>query len=82
MSLHDNTVSWYVNWLKEARPDWTDEQRLEVATGFADHQQQPLPAMVKEDEPEPDVPNERAASRHKERLNKFISGLLKEAGEL
>jgi len=31
--MHSNTVEWYVNWLKEARPDWTDEQRLEVATG-------------------------------------------------
>ena len=28
----DSTISWYLDWLKENRPDLSDEQRTELAT--------------------------------------------------
>jgi len=86
--MHSNTVEWYVNWLKEARPDWTDEQRLEVATGFADRQQVPVTKSTtvgdEDEEVMPDgetVGNRRAKERSEKRLADFIGGLYKQAGE-
>ncbi len=37
----DSTISWYLDWLKENRPDLSDEQRTELATGFVTVQQPP-----------------------------------------
>jgi len=80
--MHSSTVEWYVKWLQETHPDWTEDQRLEVATGFADRQQQPLPAVAELEEEAPaDETRERSKTRHEARLHKFIGGLLKEAGE-
>lgn len=45
----DSTIEWYVGWLGERNPEWTDEQRLEVATGFA-KQQEPQSLQVIEDD--------------------------------
>jgi hypothetical protein len=86
MSNHsDSTLEWYINWLAERHPEWSPEQRLEVATGFV-AQQQPL--TPKEEEPDydeiplPETPEtRREAKRADARLHKFIGGLLKEAGE-
>lgn len=52
MSNHaDSTLGWYIDWLKERNPEWSDDQRLEVATGFVTTQQVPeRPKEVEEDE--------------------------------
>jgi len=39
--VDSGTLSWYIDWLAERCPDWTDEQRLEAATGFAQSQLPP-----------------------------------------
>jgi len=83
--MHNSTIEWYVGWLKEVRPDWTDEQRLEIATGFATQQQPPVrPTEIEEDE---ELAAKDAQAAHfflrsdERRLHKLISGLLKEASE-
>jgi hypothetical protein len=59
----DSTVEWYVTWLKNFQPDWTDEQRLEVATGFAQSQLPPQRPAEIEEEPISNVLDLRAADR-------------------
>jgi hypothetical protein len=48
----DSTICWYMDWLKRRNPEWTEEQRLELATGFATSQQQPQ-KLIEQEEEEP-----------------------------
>ena len=48
----ESTVEWYVQWLEETRPDWTPEQRLEIATGFSAAQLPPERPLEQDEEPE------------------------------
>jgi hypothetical protein len=66
MSHTENTVAWYVEWLNERNPEWTDEQRLEVAIGFAQQQAPPKP-KAEEDAPETDEPQTEESAREQER---------------
>jgi hypothetical protein len=82
MSNHtDSTVEWYINWLQERNPDWTDAQRLEVATGFSKSQQVPArPTEAEEDDPVEAMERitgqeVRKAERAEERKNrKYLTG--------
>jgi hypothetical protein len=80
------TVEWYVDWLKERNPEWTDEQRLEIATGFANQQLPVTKSATVGEEPaadeEPTPEDVREQKRKAERLlNGYIGNLFKEAGE-
>lgn len=78
------TTEWYVEWLKDNYPDWSDEQRLEIATGFAKQQEFIVGTVVEVEEPVADDPkaDARAKRRKDERmLRGYMSSLLKEAGE-
>lgn len=73
MSNTQTTIEWYVEWLRERNPDWTDEQRLEVATGFAVLQEPPKRPVV---EPE-ETPDEQTAAeaRKEDRKNRrYLTG--------
>jgi hypothetical protein len=75
-----STLEWYVNWLAERYPDWTEEVRLSLATDFAIQQ---LPPVRKTDEfGEPDTTEEeltRAEQRKRARLTgKELMDILKE----
>ena len=68
-----STVEWYQQWLAERRPDLTEEQSAELATGFATTQQPPKkPTEAEEDtaidEAQKDA--ERMLSRHEDRKNR------------
>ena len=70
--LRDSTIQWYVEWLEDCRPDLSDVQRYEMATGFTDAQCTP-PAAAAEDITDEDVVDlldatERANMRKRERL--------------
>lgn len=73
MSTHiANTAEWYVKWLEERYPDWTPEQRLEIATNFAEQQTITLrPAQIEEDE-EPQS-NARAEERADARKRSYLT---------
>jgi hypothetical protein len=73
MSNHtDSTLDWYVDWLKERNPEWTDAQRLEAATGFVAAQQPPQkPVEIEEDE-ERGAVDARKAERAEERRNRSV----------
>jgi hypothetical protein len=48
--VHDSgTLAWYLAWLSERNPEWTDEQRLEIATGFVTAQLPPARPIKDED---------------------------------
>jgi len=49
-SVDSGALTWYINWLSERYPDWTDEQRLEIATGFVTAQLPPE-RPVEDDDP-------------------------------
>jgi hypothetical protein len=48
--VDSGTLTWYIRWLSERYPDWTDEQRLEIATGFVTAQLPPE-RPVEDDDP-------------------------------
>jgi hypothetical protein len=52
--VDSGTLSWYIDWLAERCPDWTDEQRLEAATGFAQSQ---LPPQQPPEDDDPEAMN-------------------------
>ena len=52
--VDSGTLSWYIDWLAERCPDWTDEQRLEAATGFAQSQ---LPPQQPPEDDDPEATN-------------------------
>ena len=65
------TLSWYIDWLAERCPDWTDEQRLEAATGFAQSQLPPQQPAEIEEEPITNVLDLRAADR---KMRRYLTG--------
>lgn len=71
------TIEWYTNWLAERRPDLSEEQRLEMATGFTQQQQ---PPVRKPDELQTDevvtANNERAEQRKRARLTEKELGTI------
>lgn len=74
------TTEWYVDWLKENYPDWSDDQRLEVATGFANQQLPPVRPIEEAEEETEVLTDERAKRRKDERmLRGYIGNLLDEA---
>ncbi len=83
--INSGTLAWYVDWLGERNPEWTEDQRLEVATGFAKAQQPPtrptLEEIVEDNRIEDEDNTERATARSEKRLREFIGGLYREAGE-
>ena len=60
--INSGTLAWYVDWLGERNPVWTEDQRLEVATGFA--RQQLPPQRPPEDEDSDDGIMERLKETH------------------
>jgi hypothetical protein len=72
MSFYEeSTIEWYINWLVENRPDLTEEQRKEVATGFVALQQPTKPAPEAEFEyEEGKTGDSRADQRRQQRLSK------------
>ena len=74
----DSTISWYLDWLKENRPDLSDEQRTELATGFVTAQQPPKrPTEAEEDEAieQAQRDTEDALARREERKKRrFLTG--------
>lgn len=65
MSTHvANTAEWYVKWLEERYPDWTPEQRSEIAANFAQQQAPPLKAQIEPDEEE--TPGDTRADERKD----------------
>ncbi len=76
MSSHaDSTLDWYIDWLKERNPEWTDAQRLEVATGFVTAQQPPQkPAEVEEDEQLAAVDARKAERAEARKGRQYLTG--------
>ena len=78
MSNHtDSTIEWYVTELKERNPEWTDEQCLEMATGFTMSQCSPaqLSDEISIDEVLSQAVADHRAERAAERKNrKYLSG--------
>jgi len=63
----ERTVQWYVEWLTVRFSDWTEEQRLEIATEFARQQLPPQCAVEpEEDETVADVDPPRKHLNKKE----------------
>ena len=50
--VDSGTLTWYINWLGERYPDWTEDQCLEAATGFA-RQQLPPQRPTEDDDDDP-----------------------------
>lgn len=75
----EDTIAWYMRWLEERNPEWSPEQRLEVATGFAVLQQPPTALPTIEDivalDEEAVAASKREADRAAERSNrKYLTG--------
>jgi len=71
MSFHEeSTIEWYLDWLKENRPDLADDVRLELATGFATQQSpvQKVNSADEDDELPAEQKSERAEQRKRARL--------------
>jgi hypothetical protein len=62
-AFEDSTLDWYIQFLTQRYPDWTPEQRLEVATGFVNQQKPPQRPAEIEEEPEPVGEEEIAEAR-------------------
>ena len=73
----DGTICWYVDWLKERNPEWTEERCLELATGFATAQQPLARPTLDEltEENEKTNAEERKAERAGERKDRqYLTG--------
>lgn len=74
MSNHlESTVEWYVQWLADRYPDWTPEQRIEIATGFAEQQQPPKAKLPEEDIEEDSQNNARPEERKDARRRTYLT---------
>ena len=69
--IDSGTLAWYVQWLGERNPEWTDEQRLEIATGFVTAQLPPQQPAEIEEEPITNVLDLRAADR---KMRRYLTG--------
>ena len=69
--VDSGTLIWYINWLSERYPDWTEEQCVEVATGFTRQQLPPERPVEIEEEPITNVLDLRAADR---KTRRYLTG--------
>jgi hypothetical protein len=69
--IDSGTLAWYLEWLSERNPEWTDEQRLEIATGFVTTQLPPERPVEIEEEPITNVLDLRAADR---KTRRYLTG--------
>ena len=66
-SVDSGALTWYINWLSELYPDWTEEQRLEIATGFVAAQLPPA-RLVEEDDPVEE------ARKEERKMRRYLTG--------
>jgi hypothetical protein len=80
MTFRDSTVEWYVNWLTESHPDWTPEQCLEMATGFAILQEPQVKTVVEEEMEEPAIMDDATKMRRLHLTGKELLDILTMVG--
>jgi hypothetical protein len=66
-SVDSGALTWYINWLSELYPDWTEEQRFEIATGFVAAQLPPA-RLVEEDDPVEE------ARKEERKMRRYLTG--------
>ena len=69
--VDSGTLTWYINWLGERYPDWTEEQRVEAATGFT-RQQLPPQRPTEDDDPVDLLVEEASVAERKAR--RYLTG--------
>jgi hypothetical protein len=75
-----STVEWYESWLAEKHPDWSAEQRREMATEFAAQQMMPQRPEAEEEE-DTDMAAETAEQkkrRAERKLHEQLAKLIRE----
>ena len=70
VSNHESsTIEWYVARLHEEHPEWTNEQCVELATGFTLQQRPPAPKAEPEEETEEQTAEQARNEERKTRRN-------------
>ena len=75
--VDSGTLTWYINWLSERYPDWTEDQRLETATGFSRQQLPPQRPSEDADDDPVDAMDRLAgeASVAERKARRFLTGI-------